>query len=659
MKTRRFSGFALPTILISSIVMLTVLLVAVSSTAAVRSSLNAQYYNRLSQSAGDAGIAYAKACLAANGNVPLWSDANPLKPNTDCTGAQIAGFTCPENSLDSRCSVLAIGGASIQVLVVGGGGGGGGWGGGGGGGGQQVYDSGINVQQQSYSVVIGKGGIGGGENQTLWNSGIGWDGVDGSGSSFDNISTMGGKGGIAGGAGVSTGGASGSGLFTGGLGGGNSIYEAGGGAGDSGNGVTGLGMLSGNGGIGTANSISGNSVIRSGGGGGGATTQGATAGLGVDGGGNGGSINVGSDGLANFGGGGGGGYNAADGSGWGGRGGSGVVIVSYSTGSITATGGNVTVSGSNTIHTFNDDDIFTVNSLGGNGVISTFSVGLPILGADGKAVDVSSVGTTKLLRTSDNSTWRVYTQTSFYHKSSVSSLPIPVNSIGDITGVTAVGSVLTAGAIDPLAATVDYQWQNADVVTGPYVDISGATASTYTLISSDWKKYIKVVATGSGNYTGTVTSNASSIVSDPSWIAGVVGTPMEGGYVRNADLSSTLQYETMRAFVASPQGEVGLDPDHISNRVLVSPQANPGVDFANYPAQDACKAIGGRLPNTVELHSIYLNQSAYNNGFTSLSYWSSTENDGGTAFAIAFTSGGGTFSYYKDTQPNYVRCVTD
>ena len=75
MNYRRLRGFALPTVLIASIVMLTVLLVAVTSTAAVRASLTAQYYGQLSQTASDAGTAYAKACLAANNGVPLWSGA--------------------------------------------------------------------------------------------------------------------------------------------------------------------------------------------------------------------------------------------------------------------------------------------------------------------------------------------------------------------------------------------------------------------------------------------------------------------------------------------------------------------------------------------------------------------------------------------------------
>ena len=56
--------------------------------------------------------------------------------------------------------------------------------------------------------------------------------------------------------------------------------------------------------------------------------------------------------------GGGGGANTDGASG---AGGSGVVIVSYPTGSVSATGGTITTSGGNTIHTFTSNGTFTIN----------------------------------------------------------------------------------------------------------------------------------------------------------------------------------------------------------------------------------------------------------------------------------------------------------
>lgn len=103
----RQRGFALPTILIASLIMLSVLLVSVASTVAVRAALANQYYGKLSKNASDSGLAYAKECLSQNDGVPKWSDVKPLKPNTDCTGTQLAGFTCSDDSVNELCWVAS------------------------------------------------------------------------------------------------------------------------------------------------------------------------------------------------------------------------------------------------------------------------------------------------------------------------------------------------------------------------------------------------------------------------------------------------------------------------------------------------------------------------------------------------------------------------
>ncbi|MDX9871495.1 MAG: hypothetical protein RBT41_03625 [Clostridia bacterium] len=83
---------------------------------------------------------------------------------------------------------------------------------------------------------------------------------------------------------------------------------------------------------------------------------------------------------------------------------------------------------------------------------------------------------------------------------------IPLASIASIGGTAQVGLTLTAGAVNPLPATVTYQWKRADTPDGYYQDILGATGNTYTPVAGDCDKYLKVAATGTGNYKGTVTS---------------------------------------------------------------------------------------------------------------------------------------------------------
>ncbi len=78
-------GFALPTVLIASVIMLTVLISAVSSVAGISSSIDQQYYSQLAREAADSGIARANSCLRDNAYVPQWT-IKPLVPNSTCSG---------------------------------------------------------------------------------------------------------------------------------------------------------------------------------------------------------------------------------------------------------------------------------------------------------------------------------------------------------------------------------------------------------------------------------------------------------------------------------------------------------------------------------------------------------------------------------------------
>ena len=88
----------------------------------------------------------------------------------------------------------------------------------------------------------------------------------------------------------------------------------------------------------------------------------------------------------------------------------------------------------------------------------------------------------------------------------------PLTAIAAITGTVRVGELLTAGALTPSAATVDYQWQISDNGTTGWNNIDGATTSTYTIIAGQAGKFMRVVATSTGGYTGTATSLATTAV---------------------------------------------------------------------------------------------------------------------------------------------------
>ena len=143
----------------------------------------------------------------------------------------------------------------------------------------------------------------------------------------------------------------------------------------------------------------------------------------------------------------------------------------------------------------------------------------------------AEIGTTKWQPTG------TYTDTVTITATTLDEPAVPLTAIGDITGTPQVEQLLTAGALTPACATVSYQWQIADTSGGTYSDIIGATSSTYTPVLADQGKFLKVEATATGLYTGTVTSNASTIVDPPTITFGTqswmkynldVGTRIDG-----------------------------------------------------------------------------------------------------------------------------------
>ena len=81
--SRFISAFALPTVMITSVIMIIVLLMTLQISSTATSSLRAQYYNQLARSAAESGLAMAEACI--NSGVSAW--ANPLRPNSGCNGS--------------------------------------------------------------------------------------------------------------------------------------------------------------------------------------------------------------------------------------------------------------------------------------------------------------------------------------------------------------------------------------------------------------------------------------------------------------------------------------------------------------------------------------------------------------------------------------------
>ncbi len=95
-------GFALPTIVISSLVLFMILVAAVGSATSVRVALDTQFYQQLAKDAAESGLSQATECLKNSNYTATWSTASPLRPNTNCNG----GAPCPIGSTNANCYVI-------------------------------------------------------------------------------------------------------------------------------------------------------------------------------------------------------------------------------------------------------------------------------------------------------------------------------------------------------------------------------------------------------------------------------------------------------------------------------------------------------------------------------------------------------------------------
>ena len=89
----------------------------------------------------------------------------------------------------------------------------------------------------------------------------------------------------------------------------------------------------------------------------------------------------------------------------------------------------------------------------------------------------------------------------------------PLDSI-TLLGTAKTGETLTA-IVEPADATVSYDWYMADAAdSSNWTKISSTSENTYTLTDAEIGKFIKVVATGTGDYAGEVEAITSESVAD-------------------------------------------------------------------------------------------------------------------------------------------------
>ncbi|GEM_PF-2042423 len=125
----------------------------------------------------------------------------------------------------------------------------------------------------------------------------------------------------------------------------------------------------------------------------------------------------------------------------------------------------------------------------------------------------------------------------------------------------------------------------------------------------------------------------------------------DGDYivVAKTDIATTQQWKSENT--ACNQSQCGIDGGQNGDEMV----ADNTVNFADYPARQACKAIGGRLPTKTELSYIYSNKTTFGDNFGTSYYWSATEYNATNAWYVRFSDG--YVSSPNKTNSFSVRCV--
>ncbi|MBP3557939.1 MAG: fibronectin type III domain-containing protein, partial [Thermoguttaceae bacterium] len=178
----------------------------------------------------------------------------------------------------------------------------------------------------------------------------------------------------------------------------------------------------------------------------------------------------------------------------------------------------------------------------------------------------SSGGTYALIGLSANTTYYVrvkavggdalHLDSAWSSVKSATTLKIALTGV-TLNGTAQVGETLTA-SVAPNGATVSWQWYVGPDATSATTAITGATSSTFTITSAYVGQYLKVVATGTGDYVGSVSATtASAVPAEPLAspilsvsTLGATSLSVEIGAVANAS-GYSLEYSTTANFTSS------------------------------------------------------------------------------------------------------------
>jgi len=222
----------------------------------------------------------------------------------------------------------------------------------------------------------------------------------------------------------------------------------------------------------------------------------------------------------------------------------------------------------------------------------------------------------------------------------------------------------------PSSGLKDFQLSNDGVTWGTTTDTNGTVTDGGT-----WKTWNTNYTTGQAGYAwnlikGNVDGgtdgtrkvyvkyrdNAGNVGGnyDGAWLSGRPGTEMANKQVYFVDMPYA-KWGPWQSTCTGPQCEPHTSLDSLTRSTLVS---DNNVDFSLYPARNACKVIGGRLPDKDEQAELFNSSSYYGITFApSNYYWTSMQYNLYGALALATNLN--TFGTFNLSVPSPFKCIRD
>ena len=224
-------------------------------------------------------------------------------------------------------------------------------------------------------------------------------------------------------------------------------------------------------------------------------------------------------------------------------------------------------------------------------------------------------------------------------------------------GYATTGNTLTAGAVsdpDGAPSSLDYQWQELDGST--WTDITGATGNTYTVVSGDAGKDIRVEITyTAGGHTGSVVESAAITVDAvPTGAATLAGdgSPVVNevltatNTITDTDGASTLTYAWTKDGVAISGAEAATyTPTAAGDYVVIITATDNTTDIATTFTSNTVTVGAAVVPNNaptfVDASDVAISTLAVDvvENTTAVTTLKATDADAGASLAYSITGG--------------------